>query len=1587
VIRGLSLALCALALLGSWPLRTARGEQDRYVTANLVPNGDFERDADGDGWPDGWPRVNNAAWKEKGGNHYLSLRPGGGPTFDIPLRPDWTWVRVSCRMRCNGIVLGPHPDGYQDARVVMSWQNADHKHIPPWPDVLHGVGTFDWKRMERRFKIPAGAKFLSIGPVNYAAKGTVDYDDIVIRGERRPPLEDLPLPAPEETVWDTSKAWRLESATRAEVCLNGLYQFRPVQTDEELKAPPRGPGWGYFKVPASWRDSSVTVHLPEAVSDADMNAVKAAWYRRRFHVPASWDGRKLELRFDLVQTRASVFIDGKHAGDVTWPGGTVDVTPLCKPGSSHTLEVLVFAVPMNPKTQVFSAPDRVTEITETVSVRGLCGDVFLLGSPQTGGIDGVFVQPSVQQKRITLDVSVRLPGEGPYRLRASIEHGGKEVKRFESAPFGPGDLKDGHFAFGSAWADPPLWDVDDPQFCTVRLSLVDEGGKVLDEALPVRFGFRDFVIKGRDFYLNGKRIHLRALTLSSATSADTGSLEGARNTFRRMKAYGFNFCIMNNYHFRAGAVNYFMDMIRAADEEGMLMSFSLPHMSDFRYSLQNPQMAASYRAVAGWCVRQVRHHPAVVMYAMNHNSTGYRGDQNPALLDGMHGPDTYNRRQALIAQGIAESLDPTRPVYHHESGNLGNMITLNCYLNWAPIQERSRWLAHWARAGVKPLFFVEWGLPHIASWSSYRGPKFIWRSYVMQQAWTHEFAATFKGDAAYTMDQSDIDCLKTELKFWRRNQPFHYWELHHYFSQRERNVLEIKSMYASKNWPAHRTWGASAMLPWDQENLWRHKEGAPSDPIQLGTDWLALQRPGVSPDRALRGDRYLYSRYPAKNWEPTSVGRTFLRYNMPLLGYLGGKAGDFTEQGHNFLPGERVEKQVIVVNDTREAVRCSYRWSAAFGVQGEGRMAVGPGDVGKEPIAFVVPDGTPPGTYRLSLSVSFEGGQSQDDAMDIHVLAPPGRQPVKGRIALYDPAGKTAKELAALGIQAQPVGADASLAGYDLLIVGREALTVAGPAPDIRRVAQGLNVLVFEQTEHVLHRRLGFRTQVYGLRRVFPRAAGHPILAGLKAENLCDWRGDATLYPPYMRDPGDQTNYPQTEWAGFVNTRVWRCGTEGNVATALIEKPARGDFLPVVDGGFDLQYAPILEWRTGKGRVVFCQMDVTARTDAEPAAARLVRNLVEYCSRPASAEARTTYYAGAPEGKATLRTLGVAARDYTGQRLGARDVLVLGPGAEGPERESLLDAVRGGLNVLLLANTQADLERAPVDVRSELKTVVNSPLHLPVADRAFDGLSNAELHFRDFVELPVLSGVPVADAEGLLAAVGVGRGKVVFCQVAPWMFDPARFNHDRMTYRRTCFLLARVLANLGTAAETPLLTYWHRPAFVAPKLTSGWVGRKDQEDVGLAQGWQKPELDDSDWQPIGVPGAWEQQREDMADYDGVFWYRTRFDFPLLPEGTDLTFVMGAVDDEDWTYLNGRLIGSVTAETNPDDHWAVTRRYRVPAGLLKPSGNVLAVRVNDTHGGGGIVTGPVTFVTSGRWEDSYYAERPEAGDDPYRYYRW
>ena len=208
-------------------------------------------------------------------------------------------------------------------------------------------------------------------------------------------------------------------------------------------------------------------------------------------------------------------------------------------------------------------------------------------------------------------------------------------------------------------------------------------------------------------------------------SAAASTYAAARESLLRLKSFGVNMVYTHNYGCEPGDHLSFEELLRAADDVGMLISLSQPHFGHYDWKAADADQANGYARHAAFYVRVAGSHPSVVFYSMSHNATGYSEDINPDLIDGRE-PDRgpwagRNVQAALRAEAIVHDMDGSRIVYHHSSGNLSSMYTVNYYPNFAPIQELCDWFEHWSQQGDKPLFTCEYGCPCTWDWTMYRG--------------------------------------------------------------------------------------------------------------------------------------------------------------------------------------------------------------------------------------------------------------------------------------------------------------------------------------------------------------------------------------------------------------------------------------------------------------------------------------------------------------------------------------------------------------------------------------------------------------------------------------------------------------------------------------------------------------------------------------------------------------------------------------------------------------------------------------------------------------------------------------------------
>ncbi len=324
-----------------------------------------------------------------------------------------------------------------------------------------------------------------------------------------------------------------------------------------------------------------------------------------------------------------------------------------------------------------------------------------------------------------------------------------------------------------------------------------------------------------------------------------------------------------------------------------------------------------------------------------------------------------------------------------------------------------------------------------------------------------------------------------------------------------------------------------------------------------------------------------------------------------------------------FYAGEEVKRRLEVFNDTLEAATLDVGWTLSRDGReldkGAERLHLTPTEhkiLEAFPRMPAVRERTPV-AWRVTVE---RDGKTVFDETHRYAVFPRLRLPaVSARLGLYDPRGATRALLAARGVRAEAVASlDRVPAGLDVLAVGADAFDAGEQqAPVIGRVAperaalaafvaRGGRVLVLEQRAYpeglfqtALTRQASTMT--------FPLQAGHPALKGVEPGDLKFWRGDHMV-------------------------------SEHEPA-----RPASGASIPIVVSGSasGIDNAPLLERPVGKGCIVHCQLKLLEKFAAEPTAARILVNLLDYLARYTPTARKTALVGGDPVYRAYLRSLGL----------------------------------------------------------------------------------------------------------------------------------------------------------------------------------------------------------------------------------------------------------------------------------------------------------------------------------------------------------
>lgn len=1378
--------------------------------------------------------------------------------------------------------------------------------------------------------------------------------------------EILPLsPAKQPVIKDTSK--------RSSIVLNGVWEFAPAVFPIDKR--PAAGDWGSIRVPGFWRAPSSAPGIEKNPNTEIWKnykiAAKAGWYKRQIEIPASWKKSAIVLYIDRVSTDARVYANGNFAGVIHNPSGEVDLTKFVSAGKTATIEILVcaFADKSNfDRMEKFSAADA-AKAKPTNGRRGISSDVMLFARPKEAYIDGAFIRTSVRRMEVAADIEFRnVPffGEGQIKIDI-LDKNGDVVKTFsKNADFEKTSLQ--KISVSDSWKNPIFWEIGKPNIYTMRISLLRDG-KLLD-CYKENFGFREFAVVGKDFHLNGKKVHLQPL--HNFFEGDSGgSREAISNAIDAMMACNFNTMELWPWEQSNRQSDHSRPLwAKIADEKGFLIFY--PAHGQYRFvngksgGDWGDKETKKWMEIADKQWREVRNSPSVVAFMTIPNAVSITDDNNPYRMGNnsrLNGNADWLERVNVARKMVSwlKQLDETRPVATHDGANNGDFHAMNNYLDFIPLQEREEWLSEWAYSGSIPYMAIEFGTPFICNFQRDRSnPYRAWQS----EPLLVEFTAIYFGEKSYDMESQEYrDMISREYikdLLWNKlvNLPeFEFAKLH----------SEFQGFYIKNTWRSWRTWGISGgMVPWRDAYGWKPKNGTVKLPFKDGAlGWQPAQM-------NVRG----YYGMSDKGTETTASGLSLIENMSPILMYIGGKPEAFTDKTHHFYGGTIISKQIVAINDSREEADYDFNWN----IEVDGKKIGGGNVKGRakvsERVFLPFSAELPQTSQKISGKIFVEGtfgGKKVSDTFLFSVY-PNAEFKSPKNLYVFDPKGSTADFLSSKNVKFAKW--DGSVKS-GILVIGEDAFSYDIPGELSDFAENGGKILILGQSRKILKNIFGFRAGEHVARRMFPVASqkNHPLIAGLDAEDFRDWAGSGTLVPEIENIFHPTTVRPQTGYH-------W--GNRGSVASATVEKPHFSSWRPILEGQFDLSFTPLMENEFGGGKVVFCALDIGGRTERDPVADLMFSRLLSYLDAyaPKSPKADSpAVYVGGERGAKFLKSVGM--KFVEAKNLSSSGFAVVGENS-GLSDDQIKAALDRGVNIVLIeraANGRFGLSLKDGKLGKSAAVV---PQWEETA-----GISRSDVHTRTDIPSKLFVGGETGFG-GAWAKIKGDKGVAVAFAILPDELDTNKFKYLRFTSWRMLRSFCQIAGNLGAFfVSDKWLLESRRNDIRSNKLSFNGYWRYAEEDSIKNGDPASPKFDDSQWSLLNLIGHIDEIGASKVPFKKNYWIRKNIFIPKdWKKSEGIKIWLGKIVGGDELFVNGKR---VAATKKHPQSYLQERIYEIPFDAVVFGGNnIFALRVEPYSSGRVCWSSQVPLYLNaelgGQYSPDYIEDHPD-GDNPFRYMKW
>ncbi len=407
-----------------------------------------------------------------------------------------------------------------------------------------------------------------------------------------------------------------------------------------------------------------TVHVPACLEEFRQDYEGVAWYGRFVQVPADWTGKTVRIRFDAVNYRAEVWVNGEAAGahEGGYVGFDLEIGDLLRPGQDNFIAVRVIT-PLITRDVVIDGLGRDDMPHWCGAIAGGIWQSVSLLATDCIYLDDLFVRGRIDTGEAAVDMDLHNTSRKTQQAEVTWAIGAADSEEPATTLRRILDVHPGTVSAICSLTveNHRLWSLEEPNLYRLQVAVRLNGA--VSDIQTVRFGFREFTVKGKHFYLNGRRLTLK-YTFNEAfyphSLAYPRDLELLRREFELIKEGNINMV----RPWRKPQPSCVYDL---ADETGVLFFGALPVECMDNWPQITPYTRTRIENEVVEMVRRDRNHPSIVIWEM----------YNEILR---HGLARLRRDTSLKAR----ELDETRLILE-ESGGFAGACSLYLPGSYEPI--------------------------------------------------------------------------------------------------------------------------------------------------------------------------------------------------------------------------------------------------------------------------------------------------------------------------------------------------------------------------------------------------------------------------------------------------------------------------------------------------------------------------------------------------------------------------------------------------------------------------------------------------------------------------------------------------------------------------------------------------------------------------------------------------------------------------------------------------------------------------------------------------------------------------------------